>query len=71
MIDKQLRFEIVHSINQIKSLLREAEKVSEISPHERKLIMSKLGEVKQIMFSDFSFKQVYLNEYQNRVKLIR
>lgn len=71
VISKDLSFEIMCSVNQLKSFIREGYDIGEIGCLEKNSILDKLGQIKQVVLSDCCFKQSYQREYPGRIKMIR
>lgn len=57
-----LRTELMNEFNMLKKTLKEAEENGEISRKERVKIMSEIGKIKAILYSDVVFKDVYTKQ---------
>lgn len=71
MVEKELRFEILFTVNQLKSLLKESWQQGEIGQAEKNKIMDNLGQIKQIIYNDIEFKNSAKGNYSQKFKIFR
>jgi hypothetical protein len=62
LIDASLRWELMQELNRVKGLIRQAIRAGEISRSLGNSALMRVGQVKQVLYSDLDFKETWMRQ---------